>query len=207
MTIGERIKKARKNRNLSQVDLAKSVGITKQTLYKYETGIITNIPSDKIESIAQVLYTTPAYIMGWGNEIQQAKNIFPIEKKKFPLLGNIACGKPMFADEEHELYVETGTNIHADFCLRAQGDSMIGARILDGDIVFIRKQEIVDDGEIAVVLVEDEATLKRVYYDRASSTLQLVADNPKYKPLVYHGDTLNSIRILGKAVAFQSSIR
>ena len=66
------------------------------------------------------------------------------------------------ANEEKELYVEAGANIHADFCLKAKGDSMIGARIYDGDIVFIRKQEMVNNGEIAAVMIDDEATLKRV---------------------------------------------
>lgn len=91
-------------------------------------------------------------------------NIIPISTKRFPLLGDIACGKPIMANEEKELYVEAGTNIHADFCLKAKGDSMIGARIYDGDIVFIRKQEMVNNGEIAAVIIDDEATLKRVNY-------------------------------------------
>lgn len=89
----------------------------------------------------------------------------------------------------------------------AKGDSMIGARIYDGDIVFIRQQDIVEDGEIAAVLIEDEATLKRVYYDREAGVLSLFAENPKYKTMRFSGEELNHIRILGKAVAFQSDIR
>ena len=134
-------------------------------------------------------------------------NIIPISTKRFPLLGDIACGKPIMANEEKELYVEAGTNIHADFCLKAKGDSMIGARIYDGDIVFIRKQEMVDDGEIAAVLIGDEATLKRVQYNPEENELLLFAENPKYKTMRYTGEELNHIRILGKAVAFQSDIR
>ena len=84
---------------------------------------------------------------------------------------------------------------------------MINARIFDGDIVFIKEQSIVNDGEIAAIIIEDEATLKRVYFDQANNTLQLVAENPIYRPLVYTGETLNTIRILGKAVAFQSDVR
>ena len=103
--------------------------------------------------------------------------------------------------------MEAGTNIHADFCLKAKGDSMIGARIYDGDIVFIRKQEMVDDGEIAAVLIGDEATLKRVQYNPEENELLLFAENPKYKTMRYTGEELNHIRILGKAVAFQSDIR
>ncbi len=84
---------------------------------------------------------------------------------------------------------------------------MINARILDGDIVFIRQQPVVNDGEIAAVVIDDTATLKRVYYDREQNTIQLVAENPAYRPLIYQNDMLNEIQILGKAVAFQSDVR
>ena len=103
--------------------------------------------------------------------------------------------------------MEAGANIDADFCLRAKGDSMIGARIYDGDIVFIMKQEMVDNGEIAAVIIEDEATLKRVNYYPEKDLLILKAENSQYEDLVYTGEQLNHIIILGKAVAFQSDIR
>jgi len=106
--------------------------------------------------------------------------------------------------EHFESYVEAGANIRADFCLRVKGDSMINARICDGDIVFIRKQPDVNDGEIAAVLIDNEATLKRVY--KKKGEIILVAENPAYKPLVYKGEELNEIRILGKAIAFQSNV-
>lgn len=134
-------------------------------------------------------------------------NIFPITTKRVPFLGSIACGEPVFANEEHELYVEVGTNVHADFCLQAAGDSMIGARIHDGDIVFIRKQDMVDNGEIAAVIIEDEATLKRVNYYPDKNLLILHAENPSYKDLIYTDAELDQIVILGKAVAFQSDVR
>ena len=134
-------------------------------------------------------------------------NIIPIATKRFPLLGDIACGTPIFADEEKELYVDAGASIDADFCLRAKGDSMIGARINDGDIVFIRKQDTVDNGEIAAVVIEDEATLKRVNYYPQQELLILKAENSQYADMVYTGEQLNHIIILGKAVAFQSDIR
>lgn len=172
--------------------------------------MIANMRRDKIASLAKALHTTPAYLMGWIDESPREimpDNLFRIETKKFPLLGDIACGEPIFADEEKELYVEAGANVHADFCLRAKGDSMTGARIQDGDIVFIKKQEMVDDGEIAAVLIEDEATLKRVYYDQENNILQLFAENPKFKTMRFSGEELNHVRILGKAIAFQSDIK
>ena len=111
------------------------------------------------------------------------------------------------ANEEVDLYVEAGANIQADFCLKAKGDSMIGARIYDGDIVFIRKQPMVEDGEIAAAIIDDEATLKRVYYDQEAGVLQLFAENPQYKTMRFSGEELDHIRIIGKAVAFQSDIK
>lgn len=136
-----------------------------------------------------------------------ADNIFPITRKAFPLLGDIACGEPLYADESRESYVMAGTEVNADFCLRAKGDSMTGARILDGDIVFIKKMPVVENGAIAAVIVGDEATLKRVYYYPQNKKLVLNAENPKYEPFVYIGEELDTVRILGKAVAFQSDVK
>ncbi len=212
MTIGERIRQLRENNGISQTSLAEQSGISKQTLYKYETGIITNIPSDKIETIAKLLHSSPAYIMGWdGNdnnhyELFKYSNIYPIKLKKFRLMGGIACGEPIFAEEDHESYIEASTDIKADFCLRANGDSMVGARINDGDVVFIREQPTVDNGEIAAVIIDDSATLKRWYYYPDKQKLMLVAENPKYEPLVYMGEELEQIRCLGKAVCFMSKL-
>lgn len=133
-------------------------------------------------------------------------NIQPIKTQRIPMLGEIACGEPIFAAEDRESYVEVGTEIKADFCLKAKGDSMINARILDGDIIFIRQQSIVENGEIAAVIIDDEATLKRVYYDREHNKLVLNAENPKYPPMVYVNEELDTVRILGKAIAFQSDV-
>ena len=207
MTMGERIYYLRKAKKMTQEDVAKRLNVALQTIYKYEKGIVTNIPLDKLELLAKVLDTTTTYITGWDqNETAFAtvSNISGVETKKVPLLGKIAAGEPIFADEDHESYVEAGTNLNADFCLKVQGDSMINARINDGDIVFIRKQPMVENGEIAAVIIDNEATLKRVYYYPENNKLVLSPENPKYAPFVYVGEELISVRILGKAVAFQS---
>ena len=133
-------------------------------------------------------------------------NIFPITRTRYPLLGDIACGEPIYADEHRELYVMAGTDIQADFCLRAKGDSMTGARILDGDIVFIKSMPAVENGAIAAVVIDDEATLKRVYWYPEEKRLRLQAENPAYRTMEYIGPELDTIRILGKAVAFQSDV-
>lgn len=211
-TIGSRIRNRREELGLSQDELAKRLDYkSRSSINKIELDQ-RNLTQSKIKAIADALETTPAYIMGWNEPKQKLNddddefsvdNIFHIKTKKFPLLGNIACGEPIFADEQFDAYVEAGADIKADFCLRAKGDSMTGARIYDGDIVFIRKQPMVANGEIAAVLIESEATLKRVQYNREENELLLFAENPKYKTLHYSGEELDHIRIIGKAVAFQ----
>lgn len=210
MTTGERIRQRRKELQISADDLASKIGIDRSTVYRYENGDIEKLPMSVLESLSGVLHTTVQYLMGWEDDTQSnvsgISNIFPISRQRIPLLGSIACGEPIYAAEDRESYIECGTNIKADFCLRAEGDSMIGARIQDGDIVFIRSQPIVDNGEIAAVMIDDSATLKRVYYDRKAQKLVLSAENPKYAPLVYIGEELEQVRILGKAIAFQSDV-
>lgn len=138
-----------------------------------------------------------------GLESSIPDNIMPMPKTyKIPLLGTIACGEPILAAENIEDEVEIPEHIHADFALRCKGDSMINARIHDGDIVYIRQQPAVNNGEIAAVLIGDEATLKRVYVHSDHVVLQ--PENPSFDPLVYFGEAMEQIRILGKAVGFTS---
>lgn len=147
-------------------------------------------------------------LMSANNTIfERFENIKPVELVKIPLLGKIACGEPIWANEERDNYIMAGTNVKADFCLICEGDSMINARILDGDIVFIRQQNMVENGEIAAVIIEDSVTLKRVYYYPEQAKIILQAENPKYQPFIYSNEELNNIRILGKAIEFQSKVR
>lgn len=198
-TTGQRIKELRLQKEMKQIELAKAVKCSKQTIYKYENDIVTNIPYDKIIDIARVLETSEAYLMGWVDSSQIYKNIIPIKKKSVPMLGDIACGEPTFADHQYNTYVEADDNINADFCLRCKGDSMIGDGINDGDIIFIRKQDTVENGEIACVVIDDEATLKHVYM--SDSNITLIASNTNYAPMVYGEHDAGTIKILGKAVA------
>ena len=133
--------------------------------------------------------------------------VSPIKKRTFPLLGEIACGEPITANENLEVYVDAGADIEADFCLRAKGDSMSGARIYDGDIVFIRKQSMVDNGEIAAVIIDNEATLKRVSYYPQKNLLILKSENPKYEDFIFTDEQLENISIIGKAVFFQGIVK
>lgn len=209
LEIYKRIRTRREELGISQEELAKRMGYkSRSSINKIEKGE-NDIPQSKIVAFAQALRTTPEALMGWeqspaSGDLPDLPNIFPIRTKKVPLLGTIAAGVPIYADENFDGYRECTEDIDADFCLKIQGDSMIGARINDGDIIFIRKQEDVDNGEIAAVLIEDEATLKRVYKEKDSLILQ--AENPKYAPIVYTAESYVECRILGKAVAFQSDI-
>lgn len=202
-----RLKELRKQAGLTLDELAERVGTSKQTIHRYENGIITNVPPKKIESLASALGTTPQELMGWEDEPTVTyKNVMPVSVKQLPVLGDIACGMPIYAEEKHESFVSVAEGLDADFCLKAHGDSMVGARIFDGDVVFIRSQSSVENGEIAAVILGDEATLKRVYYYPNEGKLVLSPENPRYAPLVFVGRELENVRIIGKAVAFQSII-
>lgn len=204
MSLCQTIRRRREELGLSQDELAKRLGYrSRSTIAKIESGS-NDIPQSKIAAFAAALETTPAQLLGLKVSSPAPRTESIGSANRVPLLGTIAAGTPLFADEHIEEYIEVSDNIHADFCLRVQGDSMIGARIYDGDIVFIRRQSDVADGEIAAVLVDDSATLKRVYKD--SHSIRLHSENPKYKPMVFTQDNCDTVMILGKAVAFQGTI-
>lgn len=248
MTTGERMKARRKAIGLSAETVAGELGLSAATIYRYEKGDIEKIPGNILEPLADVLSTTPAYLMGWTDDPEDYENAdeanylpqgwiehfngdaeaavkayramdedrarevalppgaLPVATRRIPLVGAIACGEPILAQADIDTFAVVGSAIECDFALRCQGDSMINARIYDGDVVFIKKQEFVDDGTIAAVLLDDEATLKRVY-KLADGRIELRAENPKFKSIIVGGeDETRTFLILGKAVAFQSTV-
>lgn len=209
----ERLRQLRTECGISQQALANSLGdISKSSINMYERG--EREPGlEMLEAIADFFNVDMDFLLGKSNIPNKARagavlpdNIIPMpEMRKIPLIGCIACGAPILAEEHIEDYIDIPKHIHADFALTCKGDSMINARIFDGDIVYIRKQDTVENGEIAAVLIEDEATLKRVrLYD---DHISLEPENPQYRPIVYWGEEMNSVHILGKAVAFTSCVR
>lgn len=198
----EKTKKLCKERNIPISRLEKDLGFANGYIGQLRKG---SFPYDRLLKIAKYLNVPVDYLTGQDNT-PLPPDIFPLTVKKFPLLGEIACGEPIFANEDRESYIMSGTDIEADFCLKAKGDSMIGARILDGDIVFIKKTDLVNNGEIAAVIIEDEVLLKRFYYYKDENLLTLQSENPRFAPKNYIGEQLDHIRVLGKAVAFQSDI-
>jgi len=203
------IRKYRLQKDYSYSKLSELSGIPKTTLFRYETSKSARIPIDAVDIIERALSLPKGIIMGWSTDEQYAlekiENIVPIETQKIPLLGTIAAGEPIYADEDFECYVECGVEIQADFALRVKGESMINARINDGDIVFIRKQPVVSHGEIAAVLIDDDATLKR--FKQYGNHVVLQAENHAIPDIEFDLGADVNIRILGKAIAFQSDVR
>ena len=202
-TIGDRIKAKRLEKGISQDELARVLGYkSRSSINKIEKDG-RNLPQQKIAAIAQVLGTTPSYIMGWDEATTATPHpsLAPAKYKKFKVLGDIACGQPIEEIQQIEEFIETELNVHADYVLHCKGDSMINARIFNGDYVFIKEQPEVENGEIAAVELDGTVTLKRFY--RYDDYIELRAENPTYKPIIIHQTDFDSIRVLGKAVACQ----
>lgn len=233
MTIGQRIKYCREQKNLTQTELADRIGTTKQNLYKYENGIITNIPSDKIELMAVVLEVSPAYLMGWDNEsiktyklirsLSDSDHTSTQEKEKdkaidrmlaasrtfdpnsmipVPIVGNVAAGYTCLAETDIESYAlvdsETLLSGYEYMWLRVQGASM-EPLLLEGDLVLVRLQDAVENGDYAVVIVDEEDGLvKEVKLDKDAITL--ISKNPYYPPRQFTGEDVKRVRIVGKVI-------
>ena len=217
MKLGAKLARLKAENGLTTEALSLRSGVPKGTLNKLLNGETRNPTVATLSALAEALGcplaalceaapASPEAIPGvyrCGEGLRNADSILPVVRKKVPLLGAIAAGQPIYAEETLDA-ADCDAAMHCDFALRVKGDSMIGARIRDGDIVFIRAQEDVDDGQIAAVIVEDEATLKRVYHIK--NGLQLLSENPNYPPMVFTLEEYASIRILGRAVGFTSRL-
>lgn len=205
-TLYDRIKSRRTELGLTVEELAHKMGYKdKSSISKIENGK-ADIPQSKIAAFADALQTTPAYLMGWEEQPEPKKPTIPPgfepmpKMKKIPLIGSIACGEPITAEQNIEKMVDVPEYIRCDFSLTCHGDSMVDAGIHDKDVVYIRIQPEVENGEIAAVRIDGEATLKRVYYN--PGTLTLMPANPAYAPMVYTGSQLEEVHIEGKAVGW-----
>lgn len=198
MSIGTRMKERRLQLNKTLEEVGSVVGVSKATIQRYEKGAITNIPSDKIEKIAKALSTTPAFLMGWEDKSNRLKGV------RIPVLGRIVAGIPLEAIEEIEDYEEIPRKMAASgefFALRIKGHSM-EPKLTEGDIVIVRKQEDVDSGDTAIVLVNgDEATVKQIKKTKAG--IMLIGFNVEvYQPHFYSNEQIEAlpVRIIGKVV-------
>lgn len=196
MEIGERIKQLRERMGLTLEQVGEYVGVNKATVQRYETGEI-DIKRNVAIKLAEVLHSDPAYIMGWAPALPD--NVIPMPNtRRVPRVGAIACGTPILAEQNIEDYDEVPDWVKCDYTLVCKGDSMIGARIHDGDIVCIKQADEVENGQIAAVMVDgEEATLKRVRFQDGS--IVLWPENPAYAPMVFAGKDMARVRIIGLA--------
>ncbi|URN94533.1 MAG: helix-turn-helix domain-containing protein [Candidatus Pristimantibacillus lignocellulolyticus] len=197
--VGDNIKKYRLVRNFSLQDLAERVGVTKKTIHRYENAE-NKIKDDTLKIIADSLNVTITQLTEGAYEAVGMVQHDESENVSLPIVGRISCGTGGLAFDDVEGYEQTPRswiNGGQYFYLRAKGDSMTGARIFEGDLLLIRSQEEVEDGEIAAVLIDDEAVLKKVY--KQNGMLVLQSTNPNYSPIIFNGQNEN-IRIIGKLI-------
>lgn len=212
MTTGERLRVLRKQLGISADDVAKALNVSRATIFRYEKGDIEKVPGSKLEPLAKVLHTTPAYLMGW-EEDQSAQPSLPPDAipyaptQRIPILGRISAGLPLYAEEQIEGYTYTDLNHGGEyFALRVHGDSMDALGIKEGYLVIVRRQDYVDNGTICVVLVGDnEATMKRFYQDGDTVTLMPQSTNPKHMPQIYNLKH-TPIHIIGKVVKVEFTL-
>lgn len=224
-TTAQRLKQIMNEKNLKQVDIIRKcapicekygVKLGKTDLSQYVSGKVEP-GSDKLGILGRALNVSEAWLMGYDVPIARdtllpsppkdfdvfsVPGIFPVPKiVQKPLIGSIACGTPILANQNINSYVTVPEEVHCDFCLRCEGDSMIGAHIMPGASVYIREQPDVENGEIAAVIVDDErATLKRVY--KSETALTLMAENSNYAPIIITGERLLHVRILGRVMGW-----
>ncbi len=210
MDIATTIKLRRVELGLTLEEVGDATGVKKSTVMKWETGAIKNMRRDKLARLAYVLRLDPVLLMRTSDEAEDVKfdifkfeNISSLKPLRVPVLGNVAAGTPIFAEQEYDAFIPNDANIKCDFALKVKGHSMYPT-YHDGDWVYIRETPTVDDGAIAVVIIENEATLKRVY--RTPEGLRLISDNPDYPPLKYDADECEQVRIVGKPVAFLRNV-
>lgn len=206
MTIGEKIRYRRQQMGFSVRELAEKVGVSHATLSKWERGLVKGIPDPDLVRLSEALGCNILWLLDMDDAITADGVLEELPQvRRVPIIGEIACGDPILAVENHDGAANVPEDSPADFALRCTGDSMINARIFPGDLVLIRQQSDVDNGEIAAVLIDGSATLKRVFkYD---GRVELRPENPLYPVIHVDGPDLAELRILGKAVSFISEVR
>ena len=205
MSIGKNIKNRRKELDLTQEDIAKRIGVSKQTVQKYESGVIANIPSDKIEMVAEILKTTPAKLMGWEDPDRYLSPTITDDVVTFPVIGEIAAGYDEIAVEDWsgetvevpKSYLR-GRDRAEFFVLSVHGDSMYPL-YQDGDKVLILRQSTLNrSGDVGAIVYDGEcATLKKIEYAQGEDWLRLIPINPNYPPREITGSDLEQCRVLG----------
>lgn len=202
MRLGNKIKELRKKNRMTQADLAKKLNVAPTAVSAWERN--ENRPlMDKIAIMSEMFDVPISYFFEDFKTIQEVRKepaqYICTEFSRLPIIGSISCGDGVIAYEEIKGYEEVPSswlNGGEYFFVRAKGDSMINARIMDGDLLLIRRQDDVENGEIAAVLIDDEIVLKRVY--KTNDTIILQSENPKYQPIVVQKSDMKNVRVIGK---------
>lgn len=210
MTVGERIKQRRKELGLSADELAEKLNKNRATVYRYESSDIERIPAEVLKPLSEILQVSPEYLMGWSEE--EEKNgldrlVRDIEKDKkikiedvlqcsdtIPILNYIENGKMIF--NEHLCL----SDLHGDFCFKAADNSMSNSQIYAGAIVFIKKTDTIKNKDIVMISLNGKIFIRKYYYYTENQKLILYADNPDFEPMIFIGDEINNIKIIGKAI-------
>ena len=182
---------------MTQEQFSEHCEISRASVARYEAG--EKLDRKNAEKIASACGTTVDFILGYGPTPMNLTEAFIIKRGQIPIIGEIACGTPITAQQNIEGFADAPDCIHADFALKCKGNSM-NPTFEDGDLVLVRIQPDVEDGQIAVVLISGEATLKRVYHQ--DKEILLVADNPSYSPIRFQLNNDNPVAIQGLAVGF-----
>ena len=198
---GYKVRQKRLELGMSQLELAQKIGYKdKSSVAKIESGD-RDLPRSKIVEIASALSVTPQYLLDW----EDRSDFLPLPASKaYPIIGDIACGTPIDAVQNTDDVLNFPEDVNADVCLRCHGDSM-APTYHDGDLVFIRRQPTVENGQIAAVYVIDgsewKATLKKVMLYPERETVILRALNPDYEDMIFSGSERGELQVYGLAVA------
>ena len=207
MTVGERIKQRRKELGLSADELAEKLNKNRATVYRYESSDIERIPAEVLKPLSEILQVSPEYLMGWSEEDEKNgldRLVRDIEKDKnikiedvlqcsdtIPILNYTENGKMIF--NEHLCL----SDLHGDFCFKAADNSMSNSQIYAGAIVFIKKTDTIKNKDIVMISLNGKIFIRKYYYYTENQKLILYADNPDFEPMIFIGDEINNIKIIG----------
>lgn len=201
--------------NMKAQELAEASGVKKASISQYVNG--SHAPSNiSAGKMASVLKVNPVWLMGFDVPMLEPEStaftplhpdLRPVGTKRFKVLGSVACGQPIFMAEEANVSIDVDNPPNADYILIAKGDSMINIGIHDGDIIFVKAQSTVENGQVAVVAIGEEACLKRFYFYQEKSLMILKPENPAYEDIIKVGQELEDVRVLGRAVRYQGTVR
>lgn len=210
MTVGERIKQRRKELRLSADELAEKLNKNRATIYRYENSEIERIPAEVLKPLSEILQVSPEYLMGWSEEDEKngidrlVKDIETDNNIKIEDIYQCNDTIPILDRSEDDKMISNEhlclSDFHGDFCFKITDNSMSNSQINTDSIVFVQKTDNIQNGEIAVISFNGEVVLRKYYYYPQNQKLILNPDNPDFEPMIFIGNEINNIKILGKAI-------